>query len=47
MQPQEYYYERWKIRESFLGRAFTRYKYYVLTAYPEKEYDRLVDEVAK
>jgi len=47
MNPKEYYYERWKIRKHFLGASYTRYKYYVLVAYSEKEYNRLVNDIAE
>ena len=38
-------FRSWKVRESFLGSAFKRYKYYALVSYPEAEYERLVTEV--
>ena len=43
--PKKYYYEQWEIREKDLGPSFKRYKYYVLCAYPEAEYQRLVNAV--
>jgi len=46
MNPKEYYYEQWKMRNSvFSPMPFKRYKYYVLCAYPQAEYDRLVKAV--
>jgi len=46
--PKEYYYEQWRITDNWLERLFNgghvRYKYYVLTAYPEVEYQRLVEK---
>lgn len=35
------YWERWAVRESFLGREFKRYKYYVKVSLTEKEFDDL------
>ena len=46
MTVKEYYKEQWKIQKSPLN-SYKRYKYYVLTAYPEKEYERLVMEFSK
>ena len=45
MTVKEFYTERWKVRESFMGKAFKRYKFYVLVSYPDSEYERLVEEV--
>jgi len=44
--PKEYYYERWRIRPGLLAPSFERYKYHVLAAFPESEYERLVTGVA-
>lgn len=42
----EYHTEQWKIKEGPLN-SYKRYKYYVLTAYPDKEYQRLLGELSR
>ena len=41
------YWERWSVREEFMGKEFKRYKYYVLVAIPEAELKHLQDDVKK
>jgi hypothetical protein len=41
------YWERWSVREHFMGKAFKRYKYYVLASFPETELKRLQEDVKK
>jgi hypothetical protein len=41
------YWERWSIRESFLGPEFARTKFYVLVSFPTKELERLSEDLKK
>lgn len=36
-----YYWEKWKIRRSFLAWSFTKYKYWVKVHMPKTDYERL------
>jgi len=46
LEPVQFYWEKWELREHTFGPVFTRYKYYVLAELPEAEYQRLVKEAA-
>lgn len=41
----DWYSERWRVDDSLLGGSFTRYKYFVLVAYPQKEFRAMVDRL--
>ncbi|HRU05376.1 MAG TPA: hypothetical protein P5137_06335 [Candidatus Brocadiia bacterium] len=46
LEPVQFYWEKWELREYTFGPVFTRYKYYVLAELPETEYQRLLKEAA-
>ena len=46
MQPVEYYWEKWELRESWCVTSFRRYKHFMLAEFPESEYRRLLKEAA-
>jgi hypothetical protein len=41
------YWEKWRVDPGLLRRAFTRYKYFVLAAYPKSEWERNVGYLAR
>lgn len=45
LEAREWYYEKWSVRES-KAREFVRYKYCVLAAYPDAEYERTSQRLA-